>query len=69
MGNLPVYSDTRAGGSKVVTILRKYQGDTDTLSQAVSQLCESDVEHFHGRLEVKGKHSHKLRSWLRGLGF
>jgi large subunit ribosomal protein L49 len=69
-GNLPVYSDFRIGGSKVVTILRKYQGDVDALSTAVSRLCESDVYKFHGRIEVKGKHGRTLRNWLANdLGF
>ena len=69
MGNLPVYSDTRSGGSKVVTVLRKYQGDVDALSKSVAQLCKSDVQQFHGRIEVKGKHSATLKTWLTGLGF
>ena len=69
MGNLPVYSDTRSGGSKVVTVLRKYQGDVDALSKSVAQLCKSDVQQFHGRIEVKGKHSATLKTWLAGLGF
>ena len=51
MGNLPIYSDTRSGGSKVVTVLRKYQGDVDALSHAVSRLCESDVQQILAAVE------------------
>ena len=69
MGNLPVYSDTRSGGSKVVTVLRKYQGDVNALSTSISQLCKSDVQQFHGRIEVKGQHRETLKEWLAGLGF
>lgn len=69
MGNLPVYSDTRSGGSKVVTILRKFQGDVDSLSRSVSRLCKNDVQQFHGRIEVKGKHAGTLKKWLADLGF
>ena len=31
MGNFPIYTDVRNGGSKVVTVLRKYTGDVDAL--------------------------------------
>lgn len=68
-GNLPVYSDTRSGGSKVVTRLRKYAGDVDALSQAVMRVCKSEVYQFHGRIEVKGKHAGTLKKWLTELGF
>ena len=70
MGNLPVYSDRRSqGGSKIVTVVRKYGGDVDALSYAVTRLCESDVQQFHGRIEVKGKHVPKLKKWFGELGF
>ena len=68
-GNLPVYSDTRSGGSKVVTVVRKYQGDVHALSSMVSRLCKSDVMQFHGRIEVKGKHTNTIKTWLLELGF
>ena len=70
MGNLPIYSDRRSqGGNKIVTVVRKYGGDVDALSYAVSRLCESDVQQFHGRIEVKGRHTHTLKAWLVQLGF
>ena len=69
MGNLPVYSDTRSGGSKVVTVLRKYGGDVEALSRTVAKLCKSEVQQFHGRIEVKGKHTRTLKAWLADLGF
>ena len=69
VGNIPVYSDTRSGGSKVVTIVRKYGGDVHALIRAVQHLCKSDVQHFHGRIEVKGRHTQKLKNWLIELGF
>ena len=69
MGNLPVYHDARIGGSKKVTILRKYAGDVASLGRAVEAVCASPVTMFHGRIEVKGKHGPKLRRWLTELGF
>ena len=70
MGNLPVYSDSRAsGGNKQVTVLRKYAGDVHVLSKDLTRLCKAEVEQFHGHLEVKGKHNQVIRDWLVKLGF
>ena len=52
-----------------MTILRKFQGDAGVLSRLVSRVCASDVQMFHGRIEVKGKHSATLKAWLAQLGF
>ena len=68
MGNLPVYTDYR-GGSRRVTILRKYAGDVQALGHALESLCESPVTLYHGRIEVKGLHRQKVTGWLSSLGF
>ena len=39
------------------------------LSSMVSRLCKSDVMQFHGRIEVKGKHTNTIKTWLLELGF
>ena len=69
MGNLPVYTDIRTGGSKRVTIIRKIAGDAIALGQELERLCESPVTMFHGRVEVKGRHQKKVSEWLASLGF
>lgn len=69
MGNLPVYHDTRAGGSKQVTIVRKFSGDMKGLGRAVEELCRAPVHLFHGRIEVKGHHAKRIKGWLEHLGF
>ena len=69
MGNLPVYHDARIGGSKKVTILRKYAGDVASLGRAVEAVCASPVTMFHGRIEVKGHHGERVKTWLASLGF
>ncbi|KAL1495965.1 hypothetical protein AB1Y20_014606 [Prymnesium parvum] len=70
MGNLPIYTDFRGGGgTKKVTILRKFAGDISALQQEVEQVCGVPTVLFHGRLEVKGNHRVKLGKWLTRLGF
>ena len=68
MGNLPVYSDYRTGGSREVTIVRKIGGDVKTLAHAVEDLCRSPVTLFHGRIEVKGLHQNRVKGFLESLG-
>ena len=69
VGNLPVYHDYRVGGTRKVTILRKYAGDVEALGRAVEAVCASPVTMFHGRLEVKGLHSKRIKDWLAHIGF
>lgn len=68
--NLPVYLDYKNGGTKVVTILRKYEGDVDTLADEFQKVCgESPIEVRNGRIEAKGDHKRAVVSWLSDLGF
>ena len=69
MGNLPVYTDVRTGGSRKVTIVRKFAGNAGTLGKELERLCASPVTLFHGRVEVKGIHDKTIREWLLSLGF
>jgi len=68
--NLPVYTDYRNGRTRERTILRKIKGDEMELSQELSALLGGvEVYHYVGRIEVKGLHSTKIRTWLQQLGF
>jgi len=69
LGNLPVYTDFRTGGSRKVTIVRKFAGNAATLGKELERLCASPVTLFHGRVEVKGIHDKTIREWLLSLGF
>ena len=69
MGNLPVYTGIRTGGSRRVTIVRKFAGSATALGEQLERLCESPVTIFHGRVEVKGFHQKKVADWLASLGF
>ena len=69
-GNLPVYTDIRNGRTKLVTIVRKYRGDVEALADELQTVCGgSKVTPYHGRLEVHGRHTAAITSWLKGLGF
>jgi len=66
---LPVYSDVRKGGSQV-TIVRRFEGDWQELSQELSALLGgAEVRHRSGSLEVSGRHVARIKSWLLQLGF
>lgn len=69
MGNLPVYTDIRTGGSRKVTIVRKFAGDAAALGHQLEKLCGSPATLYHGRVEVKGLHQKKVSEWLQALGF
>ena len=68
MGNLPVYSSFRSGGSKIVTQLRKYAGDVDALADELRKVTGKTVLRYHGRLEVRGRHNDIVKEWLTRIG-
>ena len=69
MGNYPIYTDVRNGGSKVVTILRKFGGDVEALKSELQAVTGRTVTAYHGRLEVNGRHQPIMSKWLYRLGF
>lgn len=69
MGNFPIYTDIRNGGSKVVTILRKYTGDVPALAAELEAVTGKEVTAYHGRLEMRGRHAPVIAEWLGKLGF
>merc|ERR1719476_125275 len=49
---LPVYRDYRNGNTRIVTILRKYEGDYEILADEMKKVCgESDTRIYQGRIE------------------
>jgi large subunit ribosomal protein L49 len=69
MGNFPIYTDIRNGGSKVVTILRRYTGDVLALASELEAVTGKEVTAYHGRLEMRGRHAPVIAEWLGKLGF
>ena len=69
-GNLPVYTDTRAGGQRKVTVVRKIYGDVNEFKSELSKVVSnSPIEEKMGRLEISGFHTNKVKLWLTRLGF
>ena len=57
-GNLPVYTDLRAGGQRKVTVVRKIFGDVDAFKQELAKIVSNaPIEEKNGRLEVSGFHT------------
>ena len=57
-GNLPVYTDTRAGGQRKVTVVRKIFGDSDIFKAELSKIVSnSPILEKNGRFEISGFHT------------
>ena len=66
---LPVYTDYRAGRTKVVTILRRCKGDIAALKDDLERVVGREVLVKPGKLEVVGNYHMRIKKWLVGLGF
>ena len=66
---LPVYTDYKAGKTKVITILRKIKGDVSILKSEMEKIVGQEVMVKPGKLVVDGNHKMKLKLWLTKLGF
>ena len=68
--NLPVYRDSRHGGSQKMTIVRKISGNVESFMEDVQKICSnSDVEAKVGKVVVKGYHKEVIEDYLVRLGF
>ena len=67
--SLPVYTDYKAGGTKVITILRKCRGDINQLRDEMEKVVGKSVLIRPGKLVVDGNYHARLKMWLAGLGF
>lgn len=67
--SLPVYTDYKAGRTKVVTILRKCKGDINLLKSEMEKVVGKPVRIMPGKLVVDGNYSRALKIWLTAIGF
>jgi len=67
--SLPVYTDYKGGGTKVVTILRKCRGDIEALREDMEKVVGKPVIVRPGKLVVEGNYHARLKLWLAMLGF
>lgn len=66
---IPVYTEFKGGGTKVLTILRKIGGDINALKEEMEKVCETEVMVRPGKLVVAGNYSLRMKKWLIGIGF
>lgn len=68
---IPVYTDFKNGRSRVITIVRKINGDAGALRDELSRVLGEDarVDLRVGRVEVDGNRVKEVKTWLAGLGF
>lgn len=68
--NLPVYMDYKMGRSQKKTVIRHIMGDVEAFKKELSKIVSnSEIEHKVGKVIVTGKHTEKVKLWLRKLGF
>eukprot|EP01038_Epipyxis_sp_PR26KG_P016393 gene16393-22346_t len=68
-GFLPVYTDYKGGGTKVVTMIRKCKGDIQELKSEVEKVVGRTAELRPGKIIVNGNFHGRLKVWLTLLGF
>lgn len=67
--SLPVYTDYKGGGTKIVTILRKIVGNIDEVKLEVEKVVGKSVEVRPGKIVIDGNYHKRIKLWLIGLGF
>ena len=70
VGNsLPVYTDYKAGRTKVITMLTKCSGNIELLKSEMEKIVGKEVQVKPGKLVVDGNYQRRIKLWLAGLGF
>ena len=67
---LPVYTDYKAGRTKVVTIVRRCRGDINALVEDIQKVCDGRIVNVRpGKVVVDGNYHMRLKKYLAGMGF
>ncbi|KAL1915880.1 mitochondrial 54S ribosomal protein mL49 [Calcarisporiella thermophila] len=69
--SLPVYTDYRNGGMRVLTLIRKIEGDVGRLCEDLAKDLPTtvNVNKTTGHVVVKGNYVREVREWLTQRGF
>ncbi len=68
--NLPVYMEYKNGRDIQKTVIRHIRGDVEIFKDEVSKIVSNaKVESKVGKVIINGKHTEKVKFWLRRLGF
>ncbi|KAI8977501.1 ribosomal protein L49/IMG2 [Mycotypha africana] len=69
---LPVYTDYKNGGTRVLTVIRKVQGDTAALMKDIQKdfpEAVMQINHRTQHLFIKGRCMNEMKEWLISKGF
>ncbi|CAJ0637485.1 11909_t:CDS:2 [Entrophospora sp. SA101] len=69
---LPIYSDIRNGRTRILTVLRRIEGDTEALHKELQKLFPNTLVTINdntGHIIIKGDYRHELNDWLTKKGF
>jgi len=68
--NLPVYMIYKNGRAIQETVIRHIQGDVEEFKNELKKVVSNAVViNKVGKVIIKGKHTEKIKFWLRRLGF
>ncbi|GAA5894588.1 mitochondrial 54S ribosomal protein mL49 IMG2 [Sporobolomyces salmoneus] len=72
-GELPVYSDVRNNGTRVLTVIRKVHGDVSELHKDLSQFLDRSTVSYTKpqtqQIVIKGDWVREVKEWLAHRGF
>ncbi|KAJ2916866.1 hypothetical protein MD484_g3560, partial [Candolleomyces efflorescens] len=78
-GNLPVYTDIRNGGTRILVSIRNVDGNAGVLAEELASTLFSPTSREAQRLKIKTNHNHVVISggrwkqevveWLKAKGF
>ncbi|GAA6011417.1 hypothetical protein JCM11491_002776 [Sporobolomyces phaffii] len=72
-GELPVYSDVRNGGTRVLTVIRKVHGDVSGLHKDLSHFLHPSTTSYTKpqtqQIVIKGDWVREVKEWLSTRGF
>ncbi|KAI8081925.1 mitochondrial large subunit ribosomal protein-domain-containing protein [Gilbertella persicaria] len=69
---LPVYSEYKNGGTRLLTIIRKIQGDSNALAKDITTDFPEAVVQVNATTQhvvIKGHHVNEIKEWLINKGF
>ncbi|KAK4210871.1 mitochondrial large subunit ribosomal protein-domain-containing protein [Rhypophila decipiens] len=72
--NLPIYLESKRGGNKKLTLIRKLEGDRTVLAQWLAEDLGLDrkkvrVKAPTNHVEVEGQYVDEVRQWFEARGF
>eukprot|EP00158_Paraphelidium_tribonemae_P006061 Partr_v1_DN27649_c1_g1_i2_m64959 len=71
-GSLPVYTEYRNGRSRILTVVRRVEGDIESLKNDISLFVPLEIIEIkqpQNHIVIKGNVQRPLRYWMNACGF